>query len=115
MQVKRVERSAARVKRRLYGEAHCAALSWDAVWSHLDHEVSTLAGLEHTLVAELAPLLSTDARDRLLDRLLSSELTSPSRPHPWSPHLGPFAHVGRLVLARTDRFWDAAEGRIAAS
>ena len=115
MQVRRVEHAAARVKRRMYGEANSAAMSWSHVWSSLEQEVHALTALERDLVESLSSRLSAAERDLLTERLRVAELLAPTRPHPWAPHRGPLAHLSRRLLARADRFWDAAEGRIVAS
>lgn len=115
VQVRRVEHTAARVKRHLYGEAHSAGMSWSSVWTSLEREVHALIDLERELVGAVSSRLSPDDCELLVERLRLAETLAPTRPHPWAPHRGPLAHLSRRLLARADRFWDAAEGRIVAS
>lgn len=111
-QARRVERAVAQAKRRLYGESHAIHLTWLQVWSELGTEFRQLNALERKLVADLSKSLAPAARRALADRIGNVEATSPTRPHPNLPHTGRFAHLSRGVLARADRLWDAAEGRI---
>lgn len=112
-QARRVERSVVRTKQRLYGESHKVDLSWSDVWFGLAAEVDHLAELERDLVADLSPGLAPAADRDLANRVEAGEITGPTRAHPHSPHTGPFGRMSRGFLARTDRFWDATEGRIA--
>lgn len=111
-QARRTERSIVQTKRRLYGESHTVDLPWTQVWSDLGDEFRRLNVLEDDLVAGLSDRLNPTSRSTLADRMGPVEASSPTRPHPNSPHTGPVAHVSRGVLARTDRFWDTVEGRI---
>jgi hypothetical protein len=111
-QARRTEHAIVQTKRRLYGESHTADLPWSEVWTDLGTEFRRLIVLEDDLVADLSPRLDAKARSGLASRIGPVEDASPTRPHPNSPHTGRLAHASRVLLARTDRFWDAAEGRI---
>ncbi|WP_332644831.1 hypothetical protein [Aeromicrobium sp.] len=111
-QARHTEQAIVQTKRRLYGESHTADLPWSQVWSDLGTEFRRLIILEGDLVADLSIRLDPRTRDALASRMGPVEAGSPTRPHPNSPHTGRLAHASRLILARTDRLWDAAEGRI---
>ena len=64
------------------------------------------------LADRLSDTLADDDLDKLARRLWAAELAAPSRPHPYTPHTGPFGVVARRVMHTVDRFWDAAEGRM---
>jgi len=114
-QARRVERAVVQTKRRLYGELHTVDMPWSQVWAKLGVEVEQLNVLEDEMVSDLADELSSAAQVTLADRIGAAEAISPTRPHPNSPHAGRLAHITRGMLARTDRFWDSAEGRIVSS
>lgn len=111
-QARRLERSVGQTKRRLYGESHAMALSWSRVWSELGTEFGRLNSLERTMVEDLAGGLESRVCGDLAERVDTAEVTSPTRPHPNAIHTGRLAHLSRSIWARSDRFWDAAEGRI---
>lgn len=111
-QARRTERAIVQAKRRIYGELHTVDLPWSQVWSELGAEFRTLNELEDTLVANLSDRLNPKSRGLLADRLAPAEATSPTRPHPHSPHTGRAGHISRGLLARADRIWDTLEGRI---
>lgn len=111
-QARRLERAVAQTKRRIYGESHAITVPWSQVWSGLGREFRALDILENRIVADLIDGLDPTVRSTLADRVVDAEATSPTRPHPNAPHTGRFAHLSRTVLASTDSFWDAAEGRI---
>ena len=111
-QARRVERAVAQTKRRLYGESHAITLPWSQVWMGLGKELNRLNILERHIVDDLSRELDREDRSTLADKVNTAEATSPTRPHPNSPHTGRLAHLSRGFLAHTDKFWDAAEGRI---
>jgi|SRR5664279_349599 hypothetical protein len=111
-QCRGLERSLAQTKGRLYGSAQAASVPWDDVWSKLRDEFVRTRKLEKSLVTELAVHLPRTVGTDLAAVFHTVEVSSPTRPHPNLPHTGTFAHLFRLVWARADRFWDAAEGRI---
>ena len=68
--------------------------------------------LERALVDDLIDNLDTVVLDRLATRIYRTELRSPTRPHPYTPHTGLSGRVSRRAWASADRFWDVAEGRM---
>ena len=113
-QVRRLERSVAQMKRRLYGASRSIRLPWAQVWGAVQHELQELMAIELAVVADVAAGVSPTADGRLARRLVGSEAGSPTRPHPNSPHVGWLAPLSRRFWVRADRFWDAVEGRVVA-
>jgi hypothetical protein len=107
-----LELALAAVKAKLYGEAHAVHRPWPAVWTDVDIELQQYLELENSLVLALAEALQPQALDDLALDLHKTELTAPSRPHPYTPHTGVRGRIARSMWAKADRFWDAAEGRI---
>ena len=68
--------------------------------------------LETHLVEELLRHGDPATVDGLARRLFDVEIHGPTRPHPRTPHTGPFGSAARKMWAVADRFWDAAEGRV---
>ncbi len=112
VQCRRTERALVRAKQRIYGEARMATATWTTVWADAVSELRVLHELELELVRGLASLPETRLH-LVATRIAHATLQSPTRPHPNSPHTGSLSHVLRGLWARADRFWDAAEGRIA--
>jgi hypothetical protein len=110
-QCRRVERVIGTAKQRMYGQAHAIDRSWSDVWASVVEEVPLLYSLEQDLVADLADVPDVRRHPDLSLLIGSVTSSSPTRPHPNSPHVGAFAHRIRRMWARADRFWDAAEGR----
>jgi len=113
-QVRRLERSVAQMKRRLYGASRSIRLPWTQVWEAMQHELAELMVIELAIVADVAADVGPRTGGRLARRLAGSEAGSPTRPHPNSPHIGWFAPLSRQFWARADTFWDAVEGRVVA-
>lgn len=113
-QVRRLERSVAQVKRRLYGASRSIRLPWTHVWEAMQHELEELMAIELAIVTDVAADAGPSTDVRLARRLAGSEAGSPTRPHPNSPHTGWLAPLSRRFWARADSFWDAVEGRVVA-
>ncbi len=111
-QCRRLERAIGSTKQRMYGQAQASDRAWGDVWAHVAEEVRVLHRIEDELVTALARTPEPDRRPDLSLVIGSVTKNSPTRPHPNSPHTGPFAHLIRRAWAWADRFWDAAEGRI---
>ena len=110
-QCRRVERVIGTAKQRMYGQAHAIDRSWSDVWASVVEEVPLLHSLERDLVTDLANASDVGRHPDLSFLIGSVTSSSPTRPHPNSPHTGAFAHHLRRLWARADRFWDVAEGR----
>ncbi|WP_157412871.1 hypothetical protein [Aeromicrobium sp. Root236] len=113
-QVRRLERSVAQMKRRLYGASRSIRLPWAQVWEAMQHELEELMAIELAIVADVAAGVGPGTDGRLARRLAGSEAGSPTRPHPNSPHTGWLAPLSRRFWVRADSFWDAVEGRVVA-
>jgi len=110
-QCRRLEVALAQAKARLYGEAHAINRRWVGVWDCVRTEFEASMRLERQLVDDLISRVGPQACALLAARVYRSELTSPTRPHPYTPHTGFSGRVARRAWATADRFWDAAEGR----
>lgn len=111
-QVRRLEVALCQTKARLYGEAHAIHRSWVEVWTDVRRELEQVLETEQRLVDELAAHLDRNASHELALRLHRAELHSPTRPHPYLPHLGVVGAVARRVAHTVDSFWDTTEGRM---
>jgi len=109
---RRLERTLATLKARLYGEAHAVHLSWAQVWSDTVRDLDRHDQMERDLVHALAEVLSTHDQQVLAQRVYRSEISAPTRPHPYLPHTGRRGVLARKLWALADRFWDNAEGRV---
>lgn len=112
VQCRRTERALVRAKQRIYGEARMATATWATVWAEAVSELEALHDLERKLVGDLAGVPEA-VLCRVAAHVAVVTIQSPTRPHPNSPHTGNLSHLLRRMWARADRFWDAAEGRIA--
>jgi hypothetical protein len=111
-QARVLELAIARLKARLYGEAHAAYLSWAQVWDDVQRELLRHNQLELALGQALVEALGDADSEALADRMYRAEVKAPTRAHPYIPHTGPIGHAARRVWALADRFWDTAEGRV---
>jgi len=107
-----LEHTLATLKARLYGEAHAVHLPWAQVWSDTARDLDRHDQMERDLVDALTPVLSTLDQQKLAQRVYRSEISAPTRPHPYLPHTGRRGVLARNVWAWADRFWDNAEGRV---
>ncbi len=107
-----LERAVAQSKGRLYGASNAIHLPWARVSSELRAHFAVLLILESALILELSKASGSKTSSGLARRLKDVELTSPTRPHPNSPHTGRLAHVTRRLWMHADAFWDTVEARI---
>ncbi|WP_310961155.1 hypothetical protein [Nocardioides terrisoli] len=111
-QSRHLELAMAKLKARLYGEAHVAQITWGELWTDARDELERTLELERRLVDDLLARLDDDHADELAGRLYHAELHAPTRPHPYAPHVGLTGRVARRVLTTVDHFWDTTEGRM---
>jgi len=111
-QARRLERSLARTKAKLYGSAHAIHAPWSEIWGAVRASLDAHNALELAFVAELVAVLTPEEWDTLAQRVHDAETTAPTRPHPYSPHTGIAGRVARRCWAVADRFWDDMEGRV---
>lgn len=111
-QARRLEAALFQVKARLYGSTYAVRRSWESVWADVRTEFDATWELEERLATDLAARHTDDDPD-WGDRLYRAELKAPTRPHPYVPHQGVAGRVARRAALQVDRFWDAAEGRMA--
>ena len=111
-EARNLETSLASLKARLYGEAHAVRLPWNQLWSEVRRELLQHNAMERTLVAKLVSHLEAERLSEVAQEVFRSEVAAPTRPHPFTPHTGMAGRLARLMWAKADRFWDAAEGRV---
>jgi len=109
---RRLEFAMAQTKAKLYGEAHAIYRPWSEIWADLREQLDDWLALEADLVRELAEHTETAYATALAEKLYHAELRSPTRPHPYVPHLGVTGKVARRIARRVDMFWDTTEGRM---
>lgn len=107
-----LEHALARIKGKLYGEAHLIYLTWPALWAEARQRLDEHNRLEICLVEALLRHGDPAAVDGLARRMFDVETHGPTRPHPRTPHTGLLGLAARKIWALADRFWDAAEGRV---
>jgi hypothetical protein len=109
---KELEIVLAHVKAHEYGSVYESGYAWPGVWSDVRGAMWDHGRHEEVLGDRLTDALDDQELDRLAVRLRNTELAAPTRPHPYTPHTGPFGLAARRVMSTADRFWDAVEGRI---
>ena len=107
-----LENAMAQVKAKLYGEAHAIHRPWHDIWATLHLRFDEFMALEEELVTELIEHTTGTMRSDLADHVYRAELRSPTRPHPYVPHLGVSGKAARRICLGVDHFWDATEGRM---
>lgn len=102
----------AHVKARAYGSTFEAGHHWSNVWDDVEGALLAQRRRETDLVAQLSAVLRPAELDDLAGRLHRARSSSPTRPHPYTPHTGLPGLVARRILHLVDSFWDTAEGRM---
>ncbi len=97
-QLRRLERAIAQAKGRLYGQSRSVGLPWAGVWAQLCSEFKALMALEKRMISDLAVALGPRLGGGIASRLVSAEASSPTRPHPNSPHTGPLSGMARRCV-----------------
>ena len=109
---KDIEVALATVKAREYGSVYAAHLPWSQVWAEVREQFEAQFEVERAMAEALTERLTDDEVADLTERLYRAELSAPTRPHPYAPHLGIQGKVARRMLRTVDSFWDTAEGRM---
>jgi len=112
--VKALERALVVVKARVYGQAQNAQRPWDYVWGDARDCLAEFATSELALVTFLDNSLDSGGLDRV-QTAMSRAVASPTRPHPYLPHLGLSGRMARRLCVTIDRIWDELEGRVTSS
>lgn len=106
-----LERTLHTMKARLYGDVHASRLQCGELWARMRMLLAEHEMQENALVDRLCEVLSPQEQEQLAERLTRTEMRSPTRPHPYSPHTGLAGRVSHRVWSVFDGFWDNAEGR----
>lgn len=99
-----------RLKAWLYGDATTTHAGWDGFWQDMRAMLDDHERLESTMTHGLQ--LSRDEEAALAERLRMAQETSPTRPHPFTPHTGVLGRMAHRLWRVADGFWDHAEGRV---
>lgn len=99
------------VKARAYGSTFEAGHHWQEVWADVAAALAGHRRGELALVDHLG-VLGPGELDDLAERLHGAESVAPTRPHPYTPHIGFPGLVARRLMCAVDSFWDYAEGRM---
>ncbi|MDN5895597.1 MAG: hypothetical protein L0H93_16425 [Nocardioides sp.] len=111
-QSRHLEAAMALVKAKLYGSSQAIRLPWRGIWADLHLQFDLLLELEESIVRDLVERTDQIFRDDLANRVYRAELRSPTRPHPYVPHLGMTGRMARRLCLQVDHFWDTTEGRM---
>lgn len=112
LQSRELERTLHSMKARLYGDVHASRLQCGELWLRIRLLLAEHESQENALVDGLAEALVEEDLAAIAERLRRTELRSPTRPHPYSPHTGLAGRVTHRVWSVFDGFWDSAEGRV---
>lgn len=94
-----------------FGSTYERGFDWSRGWAEVEVALSGYRTQEDAMVEWLTDSLPDEGLEVLTERLEMAELTEPTRPHPYLPHVGMAGRVARRVERVADSFWDAVEGR----
>lgn len=94
-----------------FGSTYEKGFDWSQGWGEVEEALSGYRAQEDVMVDWLTDALPDERLELLTERLEQAELTEPTRPHPYLPHIGMAGRMARRVERVADSFWDAVEGR----
>jgi hypothetical protein len=109
--VRALEVVLAHVRAHEFGSTYELHFTWVESWDELASVLVDQRDAERDLARRLDEQKPDDAEE-LADRLLAEEENAPTRPHPYTPHVGALGSVSRTVMRAADAFWDDAQGRM---
>lgn len=109
--VRSLEVELAHVRAHEFGSTYELHFTWAEAWAELASVLVDQRNAESDLARRLDEAKPDEAGD-LADRLLAKEEHVPTRPHPYTPHVGALGSVSRTVMRVADSFWDDAQGRM---
>ncbi|GAA1567640.1 MULTISPECIES: GNAT family N-acetyltransferase [Kribbella] len=109
--LKQLEQALRVLKGRAYGDARFLNLSAAKTWQEAERLLTEHESTEARIVSGLEQLHGTDHATDLARTLAQRQWSSPTRPHPNSPHTGVAGRVARQLWRIADSTWDELEGR----
>jgi predicted GNAT family acetyltransferase len=109
--LKRFEQALRVLKGRAYGDARFLDLSATATWREAESLLAEHESAEARIVAALERLHAADDATALARALAKRQWSSPTRPHPHSPHAGVTGRLAHHLWRIADSTWDELEGR----
>ena len=106
--LKKLEQALRVLKGRAYGDTRFLDLSIAETWRDVELLLAEHESVETRLVSALEP--RDDAVD-LARAMAKRQWSSPTRPHPNSPHAGLAGRIARRLWRIADSTWDELEGR----
>ncbi|TCC26851.1 GNAT family N-acetyltransferase [Kribbella speibonae] len=109
--LKQFEQALRVLKGRAYGDARFLNLSATETWQEVERLLAEHESWETRIVSGLERLHGTDEAADLARTLAKRQWSSPTRPHPNSPHAGVAGRIAHLLWRLADATWDELEGR----
>lgn len=109
--LKQFEQALRVLKGRAYGDARFLNLSATETWQEVERLLAEHESWEIRIVSGLERLHGTDKTADLSRTLAKRQWSSPTRPHPNSPHTGVAGRIAHLLWRLADATWDELEGR----
>lgn len=99
------------LKGRAYGDARFLDLSSAETWREVERLLAEHESSAAKIVADLERMHGSEEATELARALVKRQWSSPTRPHPNSPHSGVAGRVARQLWRIADSTWDELEGR----
>jgi predicted GNAT family acetyltransferase len=109
--LKRFEQALRVLKGRAYGDARFLNLSATETWQEAERLLAEHESTETRIVSGLERLHGAGGATDLARALAKRQWSSPTRPHPNSPHAGAAGRLARQLWRIADSTWDELEGR----
>jgi len=99
------------LKGRAYGDARFLDLSATETWREAERLLAEHESWERRVVSGLERIHGAEGTTELARALAKRQWSSPTRPHPNSPHAGVAGRIARQLWRIADSTWDELEGR----
>jgi predicted GNAT family acetyltransferase len=109
--LKRFEQALRVLKGRAYGDARFLNLSAADTWRAAERLLAEHESTERRIVSGLEQRHGADGATELARALAKRQWSSPTRPHPNSPHTGVAGRLAHQLWRIADSTWDELEGR----
>ncbi|MER7251251.1 GNAT family N-acetyltransferase [Kribbella sp. NPDC000426] len=109
--LKEFEQALRVLKGHAYGDARFLDLDTAETWREAERLLAAHETHETKVVSDLEQLHGADGAADLARALAKRQWSSPTRPHPNSPHAGVAGRIARHLWRLADSTWDELEGR----
>ncbi|MFI6832588.1 GNAT family N-acetyltransferase [Kribbella sp. NPDC050241] len=109
--LKQFEQALRVLKGRVYGDARFLNLSTSEIWRETERLLDEHDSLETRVVSGLEQVHDAGSAADLARALAKRQWSSPTRPHPNSPHAGVAGRIAHQLWRIADSTWDELEGR----